>query len=192
MVETNDQRKPDYEVGYKRPPKSTQFKPGQRGNPNGRPRGSRNLKTIVLDSLKQKIPVRRGDKSSKVEAIRAVADTFVIKAAQGDAKAAGVLINLATKTGAFNAGNELPSRGSAPIIVPGELRNSERLIESVDPNLLSQEEQIELSKLAERMDDAGDAMALDDGDLLRLKQIVGKGWGQGVAPKADDALKEVA
>lgn len=29
---------PPYEVGYGRPPKATQFKPGQSGNPKGRPR----------------------------------------------------------------------------------------------------------------------------------------------------------
>jgi hypothetical protein len=28
--------------GYKDPPKDKQFKPGQSGNPRGRPRGSRN------------------------------------------------------------------------------------------------------------------------------------------------------
>src|ERR1700758_809031 len=28
----------EYPVGYKKPPKHTQFKPGQSGNPNGRPR----------------------------------------------------------------------------------------------------------------------------------------------------------
>ena len=31
----------DYDVGYKRPPKSKQFKPGVSGNPKGRPRGAK-------------------------------------------------------------------------------------------------------------------------------------------------------
>ena len=31
-----------YEVGYGKPPKSTQFKPGRSGNPKGRTKGSRN------------------------------------------------------------------------------------------------------------------------------------------------------
>ena len=30
------------EVGYGKPPKHSQFKPGQSGNPQGRPKGSRN------------------------------------------------------------------------------------------------------------------------------------------------------
>ena len=29
----------DYDVGYARPPKATQFAPGKSGNPKGRPKG---------------------------------------------------------------------------------------------------------------------------------------------------------
>ena len=41
----------DYEVGYKKPPKHTQFQPGQSGNPAGRPPKSRNLKRLVDEVL---------------------------------------------------------------------------------------------------------------------------------------------
>ena len=34
MTDTNK----DYEVGYKKPPKEYQFKPGVSGNPKGRPK----------------------------------------------------------------------------------------------------------------------------------------------------------
>ena len=37
--------KKDYEVGKGKPPKATQFEPGQPGNPKARPKGRRNLKT---------------------------------------------------------------------------------------------------------------------------------------------------
>jgi hypothetical protein len=33
-----DEKKTNYEVGYKKPPKRTQFKPGKSGNPKGRPK----------------------------------------------------------------------------------------------------------------------------------------------------------
>jgi hypothetical protein len=38
---------PEERVGYANPPKPTRFKPGQSGNPNGRPKGSQGRKTMV-------------------------------------------------------------------------------------------------------------------------------------------------
>jgi hypothetical protein len=36
-----------YDVGYGKPPKHTQFKPGHSGNPRGRRRGQQNFKTVI-------------------------------------------------------------------------------------------------------------------------------------------------
>ena len=41
----------DYNVGKGKPPKSTRFKPGQSGNPKGRPKGRKNLKTELDEVL---------------------------------------------------------------------------------------------------------------------------------------------
>jgi hypothetical protein len=57
-------------VGYCNPPKASQFKPGQSGNPKGRPKGARGLNTIVIEKMTEKLPVRtaRGRKKmAKVE-----------------------------------------------------------------------------------------------------------------------------
>lgn len=43
--------KVEYIVGYKRPPKDTQFKKGKSGNPKGRPKGSQNKKPKVCTTF---------------------------------------------------------------------------------------------------------------------------------------------
>ncbi len=42
-------------VGYKDPPKEHQFKPGQSGNPRGKPKGSRDIKTILTELLQTEV-----------------------------------------------------------------------------------------------------------------------------------------
>jgi len=41
----------DYEVGYGRPPVHARFRPGQSGNPKGRPKGSRNKRTAMAEQI---------------------------------------------------------------------------------------------------------------------------------------------
>jgi hypothetical protein len=63
---------PDYEVGRGRPPRTSQFKPGQSGNPGGRKKGSRNFKTIVLEVLDSEIELTEGGRKRKVPLIKAI------------------------------------------------------------------------------------------------------------------------
>jgi hypothetical protein len=74
-------------VGYGKPPQKHQFKPGQSGNPNGRPKGSKNLATILKEELDQKIPVTEGGIRRQVSKRRLAVRQQVNKAAQGDPKA---------------------------------------------------------------------------------------------------------
>ncbi len=62
----------DYETGYGRPPKKHQFRKGQSGNPCGRPKGSKSLKTVVPRVLSERVRVREGEHTrdlSKLEAM---------------------------------------------------------------------------------------------------------------------------
>ncbi len=83
-----------YDVGYKKPPKHTQFQPGQSGNPNGRPKGTQNLATDLEEELSAKILVTEGGKQQQTTKQRAMLKTLFAKALKGETRAASVLINL--------------------------------------------------------------------------------------------------
>lgn len=56
-------------VGYRRPPKATQFKKGKSGNPRGRPKGSRNIGKVLLDVTGQKIAVTENGRTRQMPAV---------------------------------------------------------------------------------------------------------------------------
>lgn len=55
----------DDKVGYRKPPAKTRFQPGQSGNPNGRPKGSVNLKTDLRSELSERIRIWRASAASR-------------------------------------------------------------------------------------------------------------------------------
>jgi hypothetical protein len=73
-------------VGRGNPPKHTQFRKGTSGNPDGRPRGSRNLRTVLLEAADHPVTVEIGGKHRKLSALEATAFRLAEKAANGDAK----------------------------------------------------------------------------------------------------------
>ena len=77
----------DYEVGYGRPPKSTQFKPGQSGNPRGRKKGSKNTYTLLRDLLNKKVTVTTESGPTRLTKQQAILLQMTNKAATGDMKA---------------------------------------------------------------------------------------------------------
>jgi hypothetical protein len=58
--------KGDYKIGRGRPPLHSQFKPGQSGNPSGRRKGSRNLKTELKEIMSKMITIREGETERKL------------------------------------------------------------------------------------------------------------------------------
>jgi len=84
----------DYPVGYKRPPLASRFQPGQSGNPQGRPKGLKNLATDLKEELEQKILVTEGGQSKEITKQRAMVKTMMAKALKGDSRAALALIQL--------------------------------------------------------------------------------------------------
>ena len=90
--------KRDYSVGYGRPPAATRFKPGQSGNPNGRPKGAKNVETDLSEELGQKIKVREGEQTIRISKQRAMIKALLAKALRGDTRAIALLLNLTLRT----------------------------------------------------------------------------------------------
>ena len=87
----------DYKVGRGKPPKEHQFKPGQSGNPKGRPKGARGFKTDLEEALDARISVTKNGKSVKISAQQALIARLMEKALKGDIRALAEIINLTVK-----------------------------------------------------------------------------------------------
>jgi hypothetical protein len=85
----------DYEVGRGKPPLHTRFKPGQSGNPKGRPKGVRNFQTDVQATLNAPVKVTRQGKRRKLSTQEAALLRLREKALGGDARALDRLLGLA-------------------------------------------------------------------------------------------------
>jgi len=82
----------DYTIGYGKPPEHTRFPKGRSGNPKGRPKGSKNLKTDLIEELEERISVREGGRVQRITKQRALVKTLIAKGLQGDVRAAEALM----------------------------------------------------------------------------------------------------
>jgi len=82
-----------FEVGFGKPPRSTRFKPGQSGNPNGRPRGAKNFAVAIEQELVTRVTVTENGRRRRISKREVIAKHLVNKAASGDLKAIPLLLN---------------------------------------------------------------------------------------------------
>lgn len=84
----------EYEVGYGKPPRDKRFKPGRSGNPRGRPKDAKGLKTIVRETMTAKVPVRTGGGEKKMSRMEAVLHKTIELGMKGNPRALMQLITL--------------------------------------------------------------------------------------------------
>jgi hypothetical protein len=84
-----------YEIGFGKPPKHSRFRAGVSGNPKGRPRGTRNLTTVLQRTLQEKVVINKNGVRRTVTKLEAAVEQLVDKAAAGDLAALRQLTALA-------------------------------------------------------------------------------------------------
>ena len=87
-------RRARYAVGYGRPPTSSQFQPGQSGNPQGRPKGMRNASSMAREALERTINIKVQRAWRKMTVRKAAYRRLAERAVAGDAKALDYLLSL--------------------------------------------------------------------------------------------------
>ena len=81
-----------YEVGYGKPPAATRFQKGQSGNPSGRPKGRKNLASVLQQALQVKVPVTEAGRRRMKSKLEVAITQVVNKAASGDLRALGQVL----------------------------------------------------------------------------------------------------
>jgi hypothetical protein len=93
MAEDSGDDEP-YRVGYGKPPKHTRFRPGQSGNPRGRRKGARGLKTDLAAALGERQTIQVNRQPVTASRQRLLLMTLAARGAAGDVKAAAILLPL--------------------------------------------------------------------------------------------------
>jgi hypothetical protein len=83
----------DNDVGYGKPPRANQFKPGKSGNPKGRPRGAKSEATILQDLLQHKIGLSEHGKTRRITLHEAILRRIAEDCLKGNTKSAAFLLN---------------------------------------------------------------------------------------------------
>lgn len=90
---------PHRPVGYGNPPRLSQFKKGQSGNPKGRPRLKKSLGTLIDEVLYKQVVITEGGRRRKVTAAEALFTRQLSEGLSGDGKAGDRLLKWRQLTG---------------------------------------------------------------------------------------------
>jgi len=86
-------------VGYGRPPKKSQFKKGQSGNPSGRPKKAPVLADLLERQLAKELSVNGPDGPVKLTVFEVMIAAAAKKAVSGDVRSTKILIETAERHG---------------------------------------------------------------------------------------------
>jgi Family of unknown function (DUF5681) len=74
-------------AGGRGSPRSTRFRPGQSGNPRGRPKGAQSLRGLVASALGERVEAKENGRRRRITKLEATVKQLVNRAASGDQRA---------------------------------------------------------------------------------------------------------
>ncbi len=94
MSKDNDAPADTEKVGYCRPPRATRFRPGQSGNPRGRPRKPKPVQDLLATELRRRVVIRENGHEQRIPKLELVMKRLVNDAIQGNYPAVRLLIDM--------------------------------------------------------------------------------------------------
>jgi Family of unknown function (DUF5681) len=88
----------DYEIGYGKPPKSSQFKKGISGNPSGRPKKPSDFVSELKKELQSKVTINENGKRRVITKSEGTAKQLVNRALSGNLPAVRLVISVDRET----------------------------------------------------------------------------------------------
>jgi hypothetical protein len=77
----------DYKVGYGKPPTQSQFTKGKSGNPKGRPKGSKNISTMLIRISNERVTITENGKPLRLSKAEVALRQLVNKSMKGEMRA---------------------------------------------------------------------------------------------------------
>ena len=112
----------DFQVGYGKPPSHSRFKPGQSGNPKGRPKGLPTASEIFMREASRLVRVQVGDRVETISKLEAVFRKLMGAALAGEHRAMGMVLAAQARFGAVvnEAAGEGPNEHVTDSVIPDD------------------------------------------------------------------------
>ncbi|AOL22596.1 hypothetical protein Ga0102493_111570 [Erythrobacter litoralis] len=124
----SDENKGAYEVGYGKPPKHTRFQPGRSGNPRGKRKGTKGLKTLMQENLQKKTTIKMAGETRKVAVTEAMIMRLIDLALRGPPS---VAMQAFKELADFFQQDDLPPPADLTVLTDEELEDFTKLLSKV-------------------------------------------------------------
>ena len=122
-------------TGYANPPKETQFKKGQSGNPKGRPKGDKNYLALANRELSQKVSIMENGRRKTLSKKEVFVKTTINKGIAGDKKFTNIAYTMMQDAERYNESKKHDEKEQSKI--------NQNIIENFRKRVLEENKEVE-------------------------------------------------